>query len=308
MNKKTAFFLLGLIALIIISCTAQNNEEEHLENNEIKVQNLKEDSLRNVLSDSSRLLLDSLFMTAKTEAWDKLSNEGVLSKVGEYFLDIPYVAHTLETEGEEQLVMNLCSLDCVTYLETVLSLSKSIKSGNYKISDYHDYLKKLRYRQGELGSYTSRLHYYSEWLKDNEELGLLSIISNQSKVEQFDNQVNFMSNHVASYKQLAADSSLVKEMQEIELRISKQEMYYVPKDKIADYEQDIKDGDIIMYATNIEGLDVSHVGIAHWIGDQLHFIHASTAEMKVVLSDQTIYEYLLDKEKNTGILVARALL
>lgn len=308
--NKIASLLLGLFSLIIISCSPQNEANEHSKDEEKKVAKVdsKEDSLRAVLSDSSLLLLDHLFQKAKAADWDQLSNEELLSTVGQYFIDVPYVAHTLETEGEEQLVMNLCSLDCVTYLESVLALSKSIKNGSYSISDYHDHLQKLRYRQGKLGDYTSRLHYYSEWLKDNEKLGLLSIISNQLKVEAFDNQVNFMSNHVDSYKQLAADSTLVPEMREIEERISSQEMYYIPKDKIPDYEQDIKDGDIIMYATNIEGLDVSHVALAYWKGDQLHFMHASTADMKVVLSDQTIYEYLLEKEKNTGILLARALL
>jgi hypothetical protein len=306
--KKASSFLLGLISLIIISCTAQNRGQEHSENKEEKIQNPKEDSLRAVLSDSSLLLLDNLFQKAKAASWDQLPNEAIISKVGQYFIELPYVAHTLEAEGEEQVVMNLCSLDCVTYLESVLALSKSIKNGTYTISDYHDQLKKLRYREGKLGDYSSRLHYYSEWLKDNERLGLLSIVSNQLKVEKFDNQVNFMSNHVASYKQLAADSTLVPKMQAIEERISQQELYYIPKDQLPNYEQSIKDGDIIMYATNIEGLDVSHVALAHWKGDQLHFMHASTADMKVVVSDQTIYEYLLEKEKNSGILVARALL
>ncbi len=308
MNKKV-LFLLGLFSLIIISCAPQNEANEHSEHEEEKVTKIdpKADSLRSVLSDSNLLKLDALFQIAKTEAWDQLKNEELLSKVGQYFIDVPYVAHTLETEEEEQVVMNLCSLDCVTYLESVLALSKSIKNGTYSIVDYHDHLKKMRYRKGELGDYTSRLHYYSEWLKDNEELGLLSIVSNELKVEPFDNQVNFMSNHVSSYKQLAADPSLVPVMQAIEDRISKQELYYIPKGKLPDYEQYIKNGDIIMYATNIEGLDVSHVALAHWEGDQLHFLHASTADMEVVLSDQTIYEYLLGKERNTGVLVARAL-
>lgn len=304
MNRKT-FLIAGLFTLMIAACGSKQKADVDKAQNSIKA---KEDSLRAVLSDSDLLLLDSLFYKADTGQWDTLSNEELLSNVGKYFLGIPYVAHTLEMEGEEQVVMNLCSLDCVTYLETVLALSKSIKNEDYSVYSYHDNLKDLRYRQGEVNGYTSRLHYFIEWLKDNEQLGLVSIVTNELKVDAFDKQINFMTRHVSSYQKLAADSILVQEMKQIEEKISSEEMYYISEDKLPENEQHIKDGDLIIFATSIEGLDVSHVGFAHWKGDNLHFMHASTGDMKVVVSDLTLYEYLLDMKKNTGILVARALL
>ena len=39
------------------------------------------------------------------------------------FLDVPYVAHTLESQdGSEQLTVNLRQMDCTTFVETVVAL------------------------------------------------------------------------------------------------------------------------------------------------------------------------------------------
>ena len=66
------------------------------------------------------------------------------------------------------------------------------------------------------------------------------------------------------------------------------------------------DGDIIAMTTDERGLDVSHTGLAVRIGGQLHFLHASSAAGRVVLSEITLNRYLLAKRSRTGIIVCRA--
>jgi len=46
----------------------------------------------------------------------------LISKVGRYFLDVPYVGHTIEASENEELVINLRELDCTTFAESCLSL------------------------------------------------------------------------------------------------------------------------------------------------------------------------------------------
>ena len=46
-------------------------------------------------------------------------------KYGLNFLKTPYVAHTLEVNEEEKLVVNFDEVDCTTFVEYVLALSLS---------------------------------------------------------------------------------------------------------------------------------------------------------------------------------------
>lgn len=51
-------------------------------------------------------------------------------KYGLNFLKTPYVAHTLEVNEEEKLVVNFDEVDCTTFVEYVLALSLSpVKNG-----------------------------------------------------------------------------------------------------------------------------------------------------------------------------------
>ena len=49
--------------------------------------------------------------------------------VARQFLDLPYVAKTLENNDRERLVVNLRQLDCTTYVEIVLAIVRCVKQG-----------------------------------------------------------------------------------------------------------------------------------------------------------------------------------
>ena len=57
--------------------------------------------------------------------------------------------------------------------------------------------------------------------------------------------------------------------------------------------------------TNIKGLDVTHMGIAVWVGNKLHMLHASYNKKKVIIDDQTLYDYLKTRKSAPGIRVVR---
>ena len=83
---------------------------------------------------------------------------------------------------------------------------------------------------------------------------------------------------------------------------------YLPQDQIEVNEHLIRSGDIIALATSINGLDVTHTGIATREKDgRIHLLHASTGSMEVEVSDLPLAEYLKGIKKNIGILVARPL-
>ena len=82
---------------------------------------------------------------------------------------------------------------------------------------------------------------------------------------------------------------------------------YIPKAQLAGIEDQIQSGDILCFATSIDGLDYSHVVIAYRAkkGDRLGFIHASSAAGKVIIEPRTLEAYLQAHGKISGISVLR---
>jgi hypothetical protein len=95
-------------------------------------------------------------------------------------------------------------------------------------------------------------------------------------------------------------------MASIEQRLSGQQVHWVPKDMLpAQGLPWIKNGDIIAITTNTPGLDISHLGIAIYIKDQLHLLHASSKQKKVIVEKLALSRQLAGNKTWTGIRVLR---
>jgi hypothetical protein len=231
----------------------------------------------------------------------------LMIKVASSFLGTPYVAHTLETGADEKMVINLRELDCTTYAENVLALVRTIKSNEHCFNRFVNELERIRYRDGTRNGYLSRLHYFSDWIYDNVIKKHVRDISGEIAHSLYPNKVNFMSTHPASYQVLNNNPELVEGLKQIEITISERMAWYIPKNKIAEFEDQFKDGDIVAITTNIEGLDVTHVGLVFWRDGRVRLLHASSKEMEVVLTSETLEEYLQGSRSATGIIIARPL-
>jgi hypothetical protein len=239
-----------------------------------------------------------------TMAGKEFEPDEVILEVAKFFLETPYVAATLEPDGEEKLVVNLREMDCTTYVEYVLAASRCIRSNKTQFDDFAFQLATLRYRNGTINGYPSRLHYFSDWLHDNQKKGLLDIISDQIGDSIHDVKVDFMTRNRHFYKQLLDDSNFA-EILAMEKEMSTYTMKYISKSKIDDVANLIHNGDVIALVTSIAGLDVSHVGLAIQVNGKLHLIHASTTDAKVVISKISLSEYLSGYKRIDGILVGR---
>lgn len=224
-------------------------------------------------------------------------------------LGVPYVAGTLDGNDEELLVVHFDKLDCTTFVETVLALAITEKQcqGN-AFTNLKNALMFVRYRDGKLDGYASRLHYFSDWIKDNERKGILREVTSKSSYAQTKEVwLDFMSTHSSSYLPMTKDTALVQQIATQEKAWQGVEVSYLPKDKLnlSSAELKIKNGDILAITTNIKGLDVVHVGFAFWKGEELHMLHASSVANKVIEDPLSLYEYSKNKKAHTGVRAIR---
>jgi len=223
-------------------------------------------------------------------------------------LGVPYVAGTLDGNEEEQLVVLVDSLDCTTFVETVLAFCIADKRGERDYEGFKKALTQIRYRDGILNGYTSRLHYFSDWIRNNEQMGFVKECTSETACSlPKELWLDFMTTHVDSYLPMKKNPELVKEMASHEKNWQGTVVSYIPKEKLnlPPGELKIKDGDVLALVTNIKGLDVVHVGFAFWKDNQLHLLHASSSAKKVIEDPKTQYESSKNTKAHIGVRAIR---
>ena len=238
---------------------------------------------------------------------DKPINE-VVVEIGESFIGIDYLAKGLEVDGDEQLVINLTGLDCTTLVENTLALSRCVKMGATSFDDYLSELQYIRYRDGIVDVYPSRLHYFSDWITDNIAKGVVADKTKQLGGKPIQFNLNFMSTHPASYKQLDENPDLIPIIEMQEEEISLREYYYIPKEEFSSKEKCIRRGDIIAITTTVEGLDIGHVGISVIMDDgRIHLLHAPNVDKDVQITEESLADYLMKYKRHSGVIVLKVL-
>jgi len=293
MNK--AFFLILSLVLSLNSCQSKTNKAESKRS---ETENMRIDSL-------DLRIFQSLTAIAKSSDFDSMTSEDQIIETGKLFLQTPYVGGTLNIKEKEELIINLHQLDCTTYLENVLAFSNVLKQSKADISSFSKELEKIRYRNGNLTDYSSRLHYFTDWIFNNEEKGLVTDMTQEIGGEPYEKKIDFMSTHINSYPALVKDSSLIESIKQTEKEINNRKQFYIPENKIQSIEKQINNGDFIAITTKIKGLDVSHTGIAIHINKRLHLMHASSKSKKVVISEIPLAEKIQKNRLQSGIIIVR---
>ena len=213
----------------------------------------------------------------------------------------PYVAGTLEELPEEKLCIYLTRTDCILFVETCLGLVRTARQdGDFET--FANELLQSRYREGVCSRYEDRLHYTTEWARQGEKRGTLENVSGALGGGPLDHPVHYMSKHPDAYARMTDVDAIAA----IEERINAETSAYIPKAKLRAALKGIRNGDIILFNTSIDGLDISHCAIALVEeGKPVRFIHASTGPMKVIVEGKTLEEYVTGRKSATGIEVYR---
>lgn len=236
----------------------------------------------------------------KHEAFGKF-----IIQIAKSYIGTPYAAHTLETPGEECLTVNLRNFDCTTFIESVMALANTIrKNGSY--ADYLHTLEKLRYRHGKIAGYTSRLHYFSEWISESSDKKFIQDITASLGGEKHNFRLNFMSTHSQLYQHLNGYPEAVEEIRNTENKLSKIGFYTIVKEAVPGIEAQLQDGDIVAFTTSVPGLDIGHVGfVVKGKDNKAYLLHAPQEGSAVQIATENLGKYISHVKKHAGVIILR---
>jgi hypothetical protein len=236
------------------------------------------------------------------------------ARVGELAAGTPYEPGTLDAylrdgskaRGTEPLVLSLTRFDCVTLVESCLAVAWVAHDGGAPTwKSFGGAIERMRYRGGRRRGYASRLHYFSEWIRDGEARGLVRSLGRELGGVADTRPLRFMTEHRASYRALS-DDRVFREIAAVERRLDPEPRLVIPTKRIPAVVDRIETGDVIAFATEIPGLDVTHAAFAYRDdGATLRVLHAPLSGGSVEVTRATLPEYVAAIRRATGILVAR---
>lgn len=242
-----------------------------------------------------------LFLEKQKLALAETTTPAKTLAVAKSFVGAPYVHGCLDRTSQECLAVNLCELDCWTFVENSLAIALAAPGNFY---DYRVQLQELRYWGGNVNGYGSRIHYFSGWLLQNEKRGILQDLTASMGGIPYKKNIGYISARPAKYPKIKNQENL-RSLQAAERRINAHPWFFIPKKQVAAMEHLIQEGDIVSLTAWKPTLDIAHQGFAVKINGRMHLMHASSLGKKVVISKQPLPEYLATQVGQTGIMVAR---
>ncbi|MFL5494527.1 MAG: N-acetylmuramoyl-L-alanine amidase-like domain-containing protein [Gemmatimonadales bacterium] len=237
------------------------------------------------------------------------------ARVGELAIGTRYQPFTLEaylraggSPRHEPLILSLTRFDCTTLVEACLAVAR-VAAGEGAVSwdRFGQEIERMRYRGGKRRGYGSRLHYFSEWITDGDVRGLLKDRGAELGGIEDARPLRFMTAHRGSYPALA-DDAVFREIGTMERRLDGHPRRMVPAEHVHEVSDQIDTGDVLAFATEIPGLDVSHAAFAYRDGGGvLRVLHAPLSGGVVQVSRGSLPQYVAAIRRCTGILVARPL-
>ncbi|MFN0034323.1 MAG: N-acetylmuramoyl-L-alanine amidase-like domain-containing protein [Saprospiraceae bacterium] len=242
-----------------------------------------------------------LFFEKQKRALAQSSLPAQTLAVANTFRGTPYLTGTLDRTAKECLTVNLRQLDCWTFVENSLAIALA-EPGDFE--SYKAHLQELRYWGGNLKGYGSRIHYFTGWLLQAEKRGILQDLTETMGGIPYQKKIGYISARPAKYPKIK-NAETLQAIRAAERRINAHQWFFIPKNRVAQMEHLLQEGDIISLTAWKPELDIAHQGFAVQINGRIHLMHASSLGKKVIVSKQPLPQYLAAQRGQTGIMVAR---
>ena len=230
----------------------------------------------------------------------------LITRIARAQIGAPYF-NPKQTDAPETLDTRVDSFQCVSLVETSLALARCTWVGTPIPECYQRELIATRYRDGHLEGYSSRLHYFYDWIADNARRERVAVMTEQLGGRSGPRKFKIMTKNPDLYPALK-DPLIHAQMSSIEEQLNQRGPVWVRRDDIPHLKDELKEGDIIGIVGNQPGLLIIHTGFITEGGDGTkRYIHASSHHERVVLTPDDIEDYVFRERRRRGIVIARPL-
>jgi hypothetical protein len=221
-------------------------------------------------------------------------------------MDKPYRLPAADGEPES-LYVDLGGFECVSLVEAAVAVARCSWVGTADQPCFESELTAQRYRGGRIDGWGSRLHYFSDWLEENERQGHIALITGELGGEPKPFTFDYMSKRPHLYPALA-DPAELDGIVAVEQRLSAQDRTWIPREGVAAVHDQLQNGDIVAIVGTRPGLFIRHVGLIDIAPDgRPRLLHASSLLKRVTVTKGSISSYVNWNEKRLGVVIARPL-
>ncbi len=201
-----------------------------------------------------------------------------LDQISAGFVGRPYVEGSLGggPNSPEELRISLKAFDCVTYVETVLALALA-----RAIDEFIDTIRQIRYEDGDV-DWFRRNHYMVDWARNNEVSGFIkNTTSGPRAVEK-----TCMLSLIPGIPQKTTTFA------------------YFPTQSLEELRDLIETGDLILFVSTRQTLDVFHAGVL--VNQSGHLLLRHAARTGGGAIEQELVEFM-SENKMAGFVLLRPL-
>jgi hypothetical protein len=197
----------------------------------------------------------------------------------------------------------------VSFIESTLAVARCGFRGEPTASCFEREIELSRYRGGIQRDYASRLHYFDEWIDDNEARHRVANLTKELGGEPFFRSYFYISSRVLPRTRLPASdlARLTREVSRTESRLSEAPHVVLSREAAARALAGLPDGDLVAFVRDRPGLLVHHAGFVYRDRGKPRLLHASSYHGRVVLTREELTRYLLRRPERQGVIVARPL-
>ncbi len=212
-----------------------------------------------------------------------------LTRVGIQFIGKPYRANALSSSNPEELVADLTSFDCVTFIENSLALVHA--AGDE--SGYRTALVHFRYA-GDSVQYEKRYHYFSDAMR---QLGY-PLLGSRDILQKLPKSFSFLSNYLASKQHGQINLALLRSR---ESELAKKDFYFTPNALVDRLLPLLESGDLVGLVSKNPAIDFLHTGMVYRKDGKVYLLHASQEFKRVMVSKETLGDYLKTHRQFIGV-------
>jgi hypothetical protein len=205
--------------------------------------------------------------------------------------------------GPEALRLAVDRFECVSFIESSLAVARCGFAGNPTAGCFAREIEASRYRGGINSGYASRLHYFVDWIYDNEARGRLRNLTAELGGRPVGMEFFYVSRHLRG----AELAGLRRAVAATEDSLSARPHSVLARGEAAALRSRLEDGDLVAFVRDRPGMLVHHAGFAYRVGGSIRLLHASSYHGRVVITPDDVSSYLLRRPERTGVIVARPL-